>query len=316
MEFMDEREKQDIELQAELAEAGLADDILDDRPIEVVTAEILAYKQQAGYAVLEIGRRLIEAKELLSHGEWLPWLKEKVEFSEASAQRFMRLAREYTNPSTVTDLGTAKALQLLVLPASEREDFLAENHDVGAGEKTVYEMSTRELAIAIKERDEARQKSADYEAELKLAREEADEARQKSASYEAELKLAKEKAVEQARDEVEQTLTAKIKKAEKARDLARAKLKELENKQQAVDDLAEKEKERLTEQVRDLKKRLAVADAGEAVAAFKLYFEQVQEDINWLFEQLDKVCTTDAETAERLKQALAALLSKAQENLV
>ena len=64
------------------------------RPIEIITAEIWAYKSQAGAAILEIGRRLIEAKAQLAHGEWLPWLKEKVEFSEATAQRFMRIARE------------------------------------------------------------------------------------------------------------------------------------------------------------------------------------------------------------------------------
>ena len=58
------------------------------RPIEVITAEIWLYKQQAGAAILEIGRRLNEAKAQLSHGEWLPWLEEKVEFSEVTAQRF------------------------------------------------------------------------------------------------------------------------------------------------------------------------------------------------------------------------------------
>lgn len=115
------------------------------RSIEVITAEIWLYKQQAGAAILEIGRRLNEAKAQLSHGEWLPWLEEKVEFSEVTAQRFMRLAREYENPSLVTDLGASKALQLLALPASERDDFIAEKHEVNGQEKTVMEMSKRLL---------------------------------------------------------------------------------------------------------------------------------------------------------------------------
>ena len=133
------------------------------RSIEVITAEIWLYKQQAGAAILEIGRRLNEAKAQLSHGEWLPWLEEKVEFSEVTAQRFMRLAREYENPSLVTDLGASKALQLLALPASERGEFIAEKHEVNGQEKTVMEMSKRELAQAIKERDEARQKAEELE---------------------------------------------------------------------------------------------------------------------------------------------------------
>lgn len=136
------------------------------RPIEVITAEIWLYKQQAGAAILEIGRRLIEAKAQLSHGEWLPWLEEKVEFSDATANRFMRLAREYENPSLVTDLGASKALVLLALPASEREEFVAEKHEVNGTEKSVAEMSRRELEKVIKERDAAQQRAEAMEKEL------------------------------------------------------------------------------------------------------------------------------------------------------
>ena len=90
------------------------------RDIEVITEEILSLKQTAGSAILEIGQRLIEAKQMLPHGEWLHWLEERVEFSERSANRFMRLAREWSNPTTLSDLGASKALQLLALPPAER----------------------------------------------------------------------------------------------------------------------------------------------------------------------------------------------------
>lgn len=56
------------------------------RTIETITSEILELKKQAGKALLGIGQRLIEAKETLPHGEWLPWLTERVEFSERTAQ--------------------------------------------------------------------------------------------------------------------------------------------------------------------------------------------------------------------------------------
>lgn len=130
----DEEEGEDALAASEEKEAA-------PRSIEVITAEIWLYKQQAGAAILEIGRRLNEAKAQLSHGEWLPWLEEKVEFSEVTAQRFMRLAREYENPSLVTDLGASKALQLLALPASERGEFIAEKHEVNGQEKTVMELA-------------------------------------------------------------------------------------------------------------------------------------------------------------------------------
>ena len=51
------------------------------RDIGIITTEILRLKQDAGNAILSIGQRLIEAKAMLPHGEWLPWLT-------ASACRF------------------------------------------------------------------------------------------------------------------------------------------------------------------------------------------------------------------------------------
>lgn len=65
------------------------------------------------------------------------WLAEKVDFSEATAQRFMRLAKEYSNPSPVADLGVSKALVLLALPDFERDEFVSEKHTVNGEEKTV-----------------------------------------------------------------------------------------------------------------------------------------------------------------------------------
>ena len=116
----------DEELTATELEA--LDELFDQRDIDIITEEINFYKQQAGMAILEIGKRLAEAKSQLSHGEWLPWLEEKVEFSERSAQQYIRLWKEYGKSATVADLGVRKALVLLALPESEREEFAAENH--------------------------------------------------------------------------------------------------------------------------------------------------------------------------------------------
>ena len=94
------------------------------RDIETITSEILEAKRTGGEAILTIGKGLIEAKALLSHGEWLPWLEERVEFSEKAAQRFMLLARKYSNPTTLSDLGVSKALILLAIPDESRDAFI------------------------------------------------------------------------------------------------------------------------------------------------------------------------------------------------
>uniref|UniRef100_UPI002627EF93 DUF3102 domain-containing protein n=1 Tax=uncultured Flavonifractor sp. TaxID=1193534 RepID=UPI002627EF93 len=131
------------------------------RSIEVITGEILDLKQKGGQVILDIGRCLIEAKSLLNHGEWLPWLNEQVEFSERTAQKFMRLAREWSNPSTLADLGASKALMLLALPESERDSFVQDHN--------VIDMSARQLEQAIKERDEARAAAQRAEADKRTA---------------------------------------------------------------------------------------------------------------------------------------------------
>ena len=153
-----------------LAEHLKASAVSQVRDIETITTEILDAKRAGGEAILTIGRGLIEAKGLLPHGEWLPWLTERVEFSERSAQNFMRLAREYANPQTLADLGASKALTLLALPAEEREDFISAVHVVEGEEKTTAEMTSRELAQAIREKEQA-------QAELRAA----EEAREKMA---------------------------------------------------------------------------------------------------------------------------------------
>ena len=55
------------------------------RDIGIVTAEIKEIRRDANnmalmYAI-EIGRRLVEAKSVLPHGEWGDWLKNEVDFS-------------------------------------------------------------------------------------------------------------------------------------------------------------------------------------------------------------------------------------------
>lgn len=141
----------------------------EPRELEIIEAEILVFKRQAGQSIIEIGKRLNEAKAQLSHGEWLPWLREKVDISERSAQDFMRLAREYSKSAEIADLGASKALALLALPVSERESFAAEKHDVDGVEKSVADMTTKELKKAIEERDAARQTMEAMKARAEVA---------------------------------------------------------------------------------------------------------------------------------------------------
>lgn len=134
--------------------------IAQARTIADVTAEIRFYKAQTAQGIIEIGKRLLEAKSMLDHGQWLPWLRDQAHFSVQTAQRFMKVATEYSNASPVTHLPYTKLLALLAVPAEEREEFIEVPHEVSGEQKTVAEMSRRELEQVIRERDQARAAAA------------------------------------------------------------------------------------------------------------------------------------------------------------
>lgn len=274
------------------------------RGIETITEEILSYKRTAGESILEIGRRLKEAKALLSHGEWLPWLSEKVEFSERSAQNFMRLADAYQNPQTLADLGASKALVLLALSPVERDEFLSEKHDVRGAEKTVPEMSARELEEAIRQRKIAELKAEETARELN---------RQKEATAEAEAEAAKaQEAAEAARAEVEGARSISLAAQERTAELER-ELKELRERPvdvavQTVDASAEqiaaavKEAEKAAKAKRDV----AVAKKAEELKAAEAQRDEARKAV--------ENAEAGRKAAEEQAAALRAELEKARKS--
>ena len=290
------------------------------RPIEAITEEILFYKAQAGAAILEIGKRLNEAKAQLPHGEWLGWLQEKVDFSESTAQRFMRLAKEYENPSPVTDLGASKALVLLALPPLQRDEFLEEND--------AAEMSKRELEKAVKEKLEAMEKAEAAkkaqeaaEAEIEQAKATALAAQENAAALRRELEELKARPTEVAVETVdaseEQIAQARAEAkaeaeaaAEKTNAAHAKKLEALGKKLLAAEEAertaaeAQKQAEAKAE---ELRKRLTASDAN--VALFKALFTQVQNSYKEMLGYLNSVEEHDAETGGKLRKAVQALLA-------
>ncbi|MBR4702324.1 MAG: DUF3102 domain-containing protein [Oscillospiraceae bacterium] len=150
------------------------------RTLEVIGAEIRALTVAVAVNVIEIGRRLVEAKELLPHGEFLNWVKENTGYSSSTANNYMTIyhrvaskqlslfGAEVENFQAFGNLGYAKLIELTKIKSDEEMEEFVETHDVEA-------MSTRELKEAIRERDEARKAQAEAEAREKEAREELSE---------------------------------------------------------------------------------------------------------------------------------------------
>lgn len=234
----------------------------DDRTPEMIGAEIRMYVD-AGRRItllcgIEIGRRLVEAKEMLNHGEWLPWLKRETDFSERSAQNYMKVFNTYgaaqlglfgpeTNTQTFADLPISKALALLSLPESERESFAEE---VGA-----ETLSVRDLDALVKER------TAEIEAKARKWEEQAGE----YASQINDLQNDVQDALKQRNDEEQ----ARAEAEEQLRRI-KAELDEIEKRPQAVvyerdeeaiakaaNDAANAEREKHREEEKKLKAKIA-----------------------------------------------------------
>lgn len=292
----------------------------EERDIDVITEEINFYKQQAGMAILEIGKRLVEAKAQLSHGEWLPWLEKKVEFSERSAQQYIRLWKEYGKSATVADLGVRKALVLLALPDTERDSFAGEKHEVNGEEKTAAEMTVKELEKAVAERNTAREEAEQAKADLYAAREAAREARDHVEALRRELEALKnrptEVAIEQrdateeqlaaARQEAEAAAAQRVTELEKALEQARAAAAAAEDRKEA----AERERDSALDTAKGYKAeaeaahKLAAAASSEGMAKFKVVFDQTVENVNTLAALLQALPDSQQ---EKLRRALLAL---------
>ena len=305
--------------------APIETDQLESRTIETITDEILDAQRRGGEAILTIGRCLIEAKEMLPHGEWLPWLNEKVAYSERTAQNFMAVARRYSNPQTLADLGMAKALALLALPDSERDEFVQDHN--------VIDMSARQLKQAIKERDEARkaaeaakadasaaeQARAKMEADMAVvnasltaAREEKQKADQEAARLENELAALKARpvevavetvvdpeAIEKAKAEAVAEIKAKLDKAREAKAKADEKRKQAEASVEIL-------KKSLENMERNEKK--AALGSDKDVAQFEVLFNQGQELANKMRGLLLKARgREDPSAAQGMEKALTAL---------
>ena len=319
------------------------------RTPETVGAEIRGLTAQAKQMTLwfgiEIGRRLCEVKEMIGHGEWLPYLKEQTEFSQSTASRFMTLYREYgaqqqtlfgaeSNYPTLNNLSISNALRLLALPESERESF-AEEHDV-------EHMSARELDELIQARKDAEAERDLYEKKLaeqigaaerlkkdaETAAQEAEARRRELAETQAQIRVLQEnvrtlesRPVEVA-VQVDEGAVAKAREEEKA--AAQKELERLGKKLQK----AEKAREQAEETANAAEAKLETAngrrgkgarrtEAGAAgarrklemsdvtVAQFKIVFDTVQGNLN---DMLALIAKASGENQTKLRAAAEKLI--------
>lgn len=137
----------------------------EQRSLATVTAEIRSYQDAARKMMItyciEVGRRLVEAKSMIAHGEWRAYLRDELGFSQSRANDLMRLFDAYAADQIRLDgaalksqafgnLSYTQALALLVLPSDEEREAFVQSHDMSR-------MSTRELQEELRRRNQEAQ---------------------------------------------------------------------------------------------------------------------------------------------------------------
>ena len=326
------------------------------RELKDVTRDIQIKTGQFLMDAIEIGRLLFEAKAMVEPGGWGKYVEEELPFSHSWANNYMRLYKElggeqlslFGNSQAIMNLTPTKALELLVLPEQEREEFM-ETHDVEA-------MSSRELKQAIKDLEEEKKAREDaeeirrqLEKALDAAKEDIREAEdaEKAAAADAREMEAKLRQAEAARHDLEQELDGLKGKLQEARAKAQNAVDDLKKAQDnpqipdAVMEQLRKEAEvaaavkagqEIQQKVEQTEEKLKAAQAAAAeaeaklaaaqkevklsnpnVVIFKTIMGQIQDDFNRMNGVLLKAQQEDPAVAENLKKAFLGLLDKLRE---
>lgn len=269
------------------------------RNIDVVTAEIKSLCLEARHMMLiyaiEIGRRLVEAKDILPHGEWGDWLRNEVEFSQSTANKHMKLFEKFgarqisllgaeLNSETFTNLTYSQALKLISVPDEELEDFVKDND--------IEHKSVREIERLVKERDAAAEKAAAAEQKLNEFLEEAKEIDGEKSRAES---IAEER---------ERELERERQNAEDLRNSIREMKQELENAQREVEEYRKRAEEpSLTKEQTDKLK-------AEITAKMK---EEHAEELKAAIEKAEKKLNSAKNAQQKAEKAAAAADSRADE---
>jgi hypothetical protein len=93
-------------VQAQLATTDAAAEIIR------LHAEILAAARTTIQKAIRIGELLLQEKQRVGHGKWLPWIKANVGFSERTVRNYIRVYdnRDRLKSANVADLSDAYAL--------------------------------------------------------------------------------------------------------------------------------------------------------------------------------------------------------------
>lgn len=159
--------------------------------LEQLTLEVKFYLGQTAQNIIEVGKRLAQAKELVPHGEWGKWLNNNFSLSQNTAGRFMQVYERFGKSAMSQTLNQSQMIELLALPADETTAFIEAKAAAGT---PVEDMTVKKLREEVQQwKDKAEKANEDnergktYNVAIRKDRD-----RLKAALYDAEQKLQKQ----------------------------------------------------------------------------------------------------------------------------
>lgn len=291
---------------------------------EIKTIEEVVYRTTLE-GVIQIGKRLEEAKEQVGHGSFSDWCKECLGYSQRQAQKYMEISSKYSdknspfsNANISSHLSISKAYSLLALPEEEVESF-TEEHDI-------ENLTVKQLEEEIKNLKEEKARELEEKTEevqelkntmLQLENEKANIP--DTEALEAELRQMRE-ALEQAETEKEKLekkvdkFKGKVDRAEEEKEKA---VKEVTDERddaiktavnEAIEETYKEAQRAAEEEMAELRKQLNSADP--ALVKFKERFDRLQMCVASIKEAIEEV---EDKQQENMKKALKTALSQIQE---
>ena len=278
-------------------------------------------KQMVLMNFIELGRRLTEAKAMVKHGEWGNWLKERVNYSQRTANNMMKLYKEYgesgiaQKSQSIASLSVTQAVAMLEIPEEERERFAEQSN---AKDLTIRELKAEiAKAKAALEEEQSSTKTAlskaqeRHEQEIARLKEQAEKAMSEKARIEGELERQEKRQAELLQgkdDEAKERIDAAVKKERE--ELARTS-EEVDALQAELAKMAESHKEELEsikkEERRKLKEELDAKDReiGEARKRFEEAMAEHGKEMASARKDLMKEQSKNGEVATLGKAAYA-----------
>ena len=242
------------------------------------------------YNSIEIGRRLVEAKSMIDHGEWGSWLEQYVEYSQRTANNLMRIFEEFgsnqlalfdnnAKSQALANLSYTQAVALLGVPEEDREKFLEEND--------IEKLSTRELQQVIKERDEALKKLSNANKAVERIAEDRDKLREEAESLRTNV---------QTTDLVLKDTQDSVKRLQEALDKERQRTKS--------------EVERLTKLLNEAR---ANGSSDELINQLKEELKEAQDQVHELTEKIKEPITIEPAVIEKIPEEVEKELAELRE---